>query len=506
MDILDNTGVARVANIANTRADALTSGMANIVTALDNITSTSADLQKEISDRKAADTTIQNSINETLTNTNKLIESANSAIVDANGAIAQAKNVNAVLDNDILTVTDRDNNSKSIQLLSNYENVTVNLFTTKENVDIAGTQLNVYINNDTKTPQTYSANNNGVVTFRIAKGNYYKIVFPDKAGCAHIAPVGYTASIDKRTITVEYKDTATGIEEVHVLTRLFSTASTNVAIAAGYQCTLTMDGATTTFNTNENGEYVFKAEYGKELTITASDQNDKKVVSDVPIKHTANATIKYIYVYFSDALLGVTILDKNLNTYTAKEWSDAGKSRQDAFLIRIASTTSYNHGADIYIDAQAIANKAYTSDSSRLSWQSTNSNLLLDCPSTVDTWNGMQQCNNYIAQAKSNGVTVPAIDKSMSYSLTDNNGGVWKGYLGSKEQWELTWANINELNEVFTAIFGDGVTMSGNYSDYKWTSTQNASDGAWLFGTYSYGSTKGGGAYVVPFFLLSINN
>ena len=52
----------------------------------------------------------------------------------------------------------------------------------------------------------------------------------------------------------------------------------------------------------------------------------------------------------------------------------------------------------------------------------------------------------------------------MSYSLTDNNGGVWKGYLGSKEQWELTWDNINELNAVFTAIFGDGITMSGNYS------------------------------------------
>ena len=501
MDILDNTGVARVANIANTRADALTSGMANIVTALDNITSTSADLQKEISDRKAADTTIQNSINETLTNTNKLIESANSAIVDANGAIAQAKNVNAVLDNDILTVTDRDNNSKSIQLLSNYENVTVNLFTTKSNIDIAGTQLNVYINNDTTTPIQYNADSNGVVTFRIAKGNYYKIVFPDKAGCAHIAPIGYTASIDKRTITVEYKDAVSGMnEEIHVLTRLFSAASTNVAIAAGYQCTLIMDGAITTFKTNENGEYVFKAEYGKELTITAGDQNGKKVVSDVPIKHTANATIKYIYVYFSDALLGVTILDKNLNTYTAKEWPAAGKSKQDAFLIRITSITSYNHGADIYIDAQAIANKVYTSI---LPWQSVKSNLSLDCPSTVDTWNGMQQCDNYIAQAKSNGVTVPAIDKSMSYSLTDNNGGVWKGYLGSKEQWELTQANINELDAVFTAIFGDGVTMSGNYSDQKWTSTQDNSinDFAWFFSTSPRSYGKGLSLFVVPFFV-----
>ena len=92
--------------------------------------------------------------------------------------------------------------------------------------------------------------------------------------------------------------------------------------------------------------------------------------------------------------MGVTILDKNLNTYTAKEWAAAGKSRQDAFLIRIASTTSYNHGADIYIDAQAIANKAYVGN---VVWQGTHIDLFLDCPSTVDTWNGMQQCDNYIA-------------------------------------------------------------------------------------------------------------
>ena len=94
----------------------------------------------------------------------------------------------------------------------------------------------------------------------------------------------------------------------------------------------------------------------------------------------------------------------------------------------------------------------------------------------------------------------------MSYSLTDNNGGVWKGYLGSKEQWELTWVNINELDAALTVVFGDGVTMSGNYSDSKWTSTQGNSDSAWLFSTDSGRNGKAYGAYVVPFFLLSINN
>lgn len=494
MKLMDESAAEKLANVANTRADALSEGMTNIVTALGNITATATAISDETAARKQADTNIQNSINEALRNTNKLIESCNSTLTDANGAIAQAKNVNAVLDNDILTVTDRNNNSKSIQLLSDYENVTVNLFTTKENVDIPGTQLNVYINNDTKTPQSYSADDNGVVTFRVAKGNYYKIIFPDKAGCAHIAPIGYTASIDKRTITVEYKDTASGTEEVHVLTRLFSTASTNVAIAAGYQCTLTMDNSSRTFKTNDNGEYIFNVEYGKEITVTATDQNDKKVVSDVPIKHTANATIKYIYVYFSDAVLGVAILDKSLNTYRAKDWTAANKQKEDAFLIRISSATSYNHGADIYLDAQAIANKSYTT---KAVWQGVNANLQLDTPSTVDTFNGMQLSENYEAQAKSNGVTVPAIDLAMQYSLTDNNGGVWKGYLGSKSQWELTWANINELNATLSAIFGDDVAMWP--TDFKWSSTQRDSGRAWGFLTTSYGD-KYYGYYVVPFF------
>ena len=94
----------------------------------------------------------------------------------------------------------------------------------------------------------------------------------------------------------------------------------------------------------------------------------------------------------------------------------------------------------------------------------------------------------------------------MSYSLTDNNGGVWKGYLGSREQWELTWANINELDAVFTVILGDHVTMSGNYPGEKWTSTQYNSGRAWCAATRFYDCIKGFSEYVVPFFLLSINN
>ena len=116
----------------------------------------------------------------------------------------------------------------------------------------------------------------------------------------------------------------------------------------------------------------------------------------------------------------------------------------------------------------------------------------------------MQLSENYKAQAKSKGVTVPAIDLAMTYSLTDNNGGVWKGYLGSKQQWELTWANINELNATLSAIFGDDVTMWP--TDWKWTSTQANSGGAWSFGTDFNASSKGTVSYVVPFFLLSINN
>lgn len=449
--------------------------------------------------------TVQDSVNTTITNANSLVTSANEAVTkaynaatEATNAANKANNVNAVLDNDILTVTDRDGTSKSIQINDEYENVTVTATTSVSDVTVSGTIINVYINHDTLTPIQYTLDTNGQTTFKVAKGSYYEIAFPDKSGCAHIANVGYTATISSRSINVEYAATESQKEEIHILTRILDTESTTVTTAANYTFSITVDGGTTEYTTDDSGEYIINIEIGKAISITSTDQSDYKLVSNVPITHTTNTTIKYIYLYYSQTELGVTVLDKSLKSYTASEWSAASKDKSDAFLIRVSTAYTFNHGCDIYLDAQAIANKTYTTS---YAWQGTNTDLLLDTPDTIDAYSGEQLSNNYVAQANTQGVTVPAISATLTYQLTDANGGVWKGYLPSLPQYNLLQDNMTDLDNILTIIFGEGATWTDAHSSsWKWTSTQASSGTAYLWSTSQNTGSKGISFLVVPFF------
>lgn len=493
MKVVDLDGTQRLWNAMSSKVADVQS---NLDSALNSATETLNGMEEEIQTLRTDSGTIKEQMN-------KIQNDADGAVSKALDAADKAGAVNAVLDNDVLTVTDRNNVSKSIQLLDDYENVTVTLSTTVSGVSVKNTAINVYINHDTKTPTTYTTNDSGVATFRVSKGQYYEVVFPDKANCGHVAPIGYTATISAREIKVSYEEAETKKEEIHILTRIMDTDSTSVVVAPKYTFSLNVNGSTTEYTTDDKGEYVTQIEIGKPIEVTSQDQNNMKLVSSVPVTYTANATIKYIYLYFSQTILGVGILDKQLKQFTAQEWVNAGKSKEDAFLIRISTSLSFNKGADIYMDAQAIANKSYTAT---YAWQGVNTNLLLDTPSTVDTFSGEQLSNNYVAQAQTNSVTVPAISAALTFQLTDGNGGIWKGYLGSSDQWDLVQKNVTEVDALLSAIFGDEITYTNNYaSKWKWTSTQSSSGSAYNFTAgQNYGS-KGSSGLVFPFFALTRN-
>ena len=52
MKLMDESAAEKLANVANTRADALSEGMINIVTALGNITATATAISDETAARK----------------------------------------------------------------------------------------------------------------------------------------------------------------------------------------------------------------------------------------------------------------------------------------------------------------------------------------------------------------------------------------------------------------------------------------------------------------------
>lgn len=137
-----------------------------------------------------------NAANTAADNTNKTIKAAETAT-------AGAEKVNAELEGNVLTVTNRNGEQKSVNLTDTDEHVTVNCTTTMEGVSMEGLVINVYVNNGAN-PHQYTTNTNGQAEFTITKGATYKVVFPYVPKCNIINPVQHVASVGNRIIDANY--------------------------------------------------------------------------------------------------------------------------------------------------------------------------------------------------------------------------------------------------------------------------------------------------------------
>ena len=102
-----------------------------------------------------------------------------------------------------ISVTNRNGETKSVDVINTDEEVTVTIASSVDSIKVSGIKINVFLNNG-KTPQTYTTDAEGKATFTIARGNYYQVVFPEYGNAQPIAPVGYTAVLGSRNINVEY--------------------------------------------------------------------------------------------------------------------------------------------------------------------------------------------------------------------------------------------------------------------------------------------------------------
>ena len=167
------------------------------------------------------------------------------AIKAAETATLGAERVNAELDGNVLKVTNRNGEVKSVNLTDTDEHVTVNCTTTMEGVSMEGLVINVYVNNGAD-PHQYTTDTNGQAEFTITKGATYKVVFPYVPKCNIIDPVQHVASVGNRIIDANY---IAEIEKVERLTIKMSKAdeSGNATPWEGGKAYITISGKKTEY-------------------------------------------------------------------------------------------------------------------------------------------------------------------------------------------------------------------------------------------------------------------
>lgn len=416
-----------------------------------------------------------NAANTAANNTNKAIQAAETATTGA-------ETCNVELSGPTISVTNRNGETKSVDVVNTDEEVTVKIASSVDSIKVAGIKINVFLNNG-KTPQTYTTDTEGKATFIVARGNYYQVVFPEYGNAQPIAPKGYTAVLGSRNINVEYLP-----YDEDSMEKVIITATKYVEnVGTAWECipvVVTVDKKATTYQTDEKGKVTVFVPYKKEYTVVIDDQDGYNVSFNKNSRtYTANVPQRLIDYRFYQFKAGIFVVDANKNEYYIEDWVAAGRNADDAVAIKVADASlSINKGtfcirtSDIK-NVSKLLSMAWCTQYLQFNSIALNGNNMND----AYYYNGELSSFLIRQEAQERSLSVPAFD--YAYSHIFNLGGEdLHGFVMSVLQEDVHVANIGIIKQVLELLYGE--TVATDYYNFvknkhRWTSSQSSATNAW---------------------------
>lgn len=491
----------------NTRLEAETERVRQ-ETARETAEATRQDAEAE---REKADVEREKRVSEAISSTSSAAKAATAAAAAATEAgnkaeskAAEAERVNAELNGNVLTVTNRQGTAKSVNLTDADEHVTVNVTTTLASVSVEGIILNVYINNGAD-PQQYTTDSNGQAVFTVTKGSTYKVVFPYIKGCAILNPVQHVAAVGNRIIDAVYTEETVKFE--HVTVRMQKANEDDVLQPwEGAPVHVTIDGKKTDYITDAQGVASFDVKIGTSYTV-AVDKVDGMYEQYDRYSRTRKALadsyrFNYAYQHYES---GVWLVDDEGKKWTWDAWEASGKDKTHLVFVCIKTLDTQRYGGDIYISLDLLANFSQIPNKQ---WANPNvqfKNIPLTGTNNSDpqyykfVYNGLVATITIIAEGDERSIETPFCDYCYSKTV-DCAGEAWQGYGPTLEQWKLAWANIDFVVDAVNLKFPELGVSANNYKGNKWTATQSNATNSYCFGTAPYGNNKSIALLAFPFF------
>lgn len=467
--------------------------------------------QNAEAEREKADVEREKRVSEAISNTSSAAKAATDAAAvateagnNAESKATEAERVNAELNGNVLTVTNRQGTAKSVNLTDADEHVTVNVTTTLASVSVEGIILNVYINNGAD-PQQYTTDSNGQAVFTVTKGSTYKVVFPYIKGCAILNPVQHVAAVGNRIIDAVYTEETIKFE--HVTVRMQKANEDDVLQPwEGAPVHVTIDGKKTDYITDAQGVASFDVKIGTSYTV-AVDKVDGMYEQYDNYSRTRKAIadsyrFNYAYHYYES---GVWLVDDEGKKWTWDAWEASGKDNTHLVFVCIKTLETQRYGGDIYISIDLLAN---FSQIPKKQWAIHNvlfKNIPQDGANNSDpqyykfAYNGLVATITIIAEGDERSIETPFCDYCYSKTV-DCAGEAWQGYSPTLEQWELAWANIDYVVDAVNLKFPELGVSVNIYEENKWTATQNQVPTSVYFSTKPFSSPKVSGFKSFPFF------
>ena len=433
------------------------------------------------SDKGKLDKIDLNALTASINAANTAADNTNKAIQAAETATDGAETCNVTMQGSTISVTNRHGETKSVDVINTDEEVTVTIASSVESISVDGIKVNVFLNNG-KTPQTYTTNAEGKVTFIIDRGNYYQVVFPEYGNAQPIAPVGYTAVLGSRNINVEYLPYDEDSMEKVIITATKYVENVGTAWE-GIPVIVTVDKKATTYQTDEKGQVTVFVPYKKEYTVVINDQDGYNVSFNKNSRtYTANVPQRLIDYRFYQFKAGIFVVDANKNEYYIEDWVAAGRNADDAVAIKVADASlSINHGT-FCIRTSDIKNVSKLISTSWCTQNLQFNSIALNGNNVKDAnyYNGESSSYLIRQEAQERSLSVPAFD--YAYGQIFNLGGEdLHGFVMSVGQEYVHVANIGIIKQVLETLYGE--TVATDYYNFmmrkkRWASAQYNKDKA----------------------------
>ena len=453
-------------------------------------------------DRKEAEALRVQAEKERVAADEKRMSDTNKAIQSAATATAGAEKVNAELEGNVLKVTNRNGEVKSLDFeqWDLEEKVNISISTSVEGVSVKGIVVNVFLNGAT-TSTKYTSDAEGKISFAIPRGTIYKVSFQELKNCNPLPSLTYTAALRVRDINVEYK--ALSGETASVVVTIDKAENGAITPLQGVPVTCEIaNGDTTTTETNENGKVTFSIPWGKTYKITAGKPEGYYAFRGIYEKNNvADVAEHNLYYHFFPITSGVFILDTAGAQYTLDEWKASGKTADDAALVKITTQNLAEHNSSVCFSPSALQagypNKQWCTQNILFQNVPLNGNDKNDAL----FYDGYESSKLIREEAQERNLTVPAF--SYAYDCTvEMAGETLHGYVASIGQ--IAEMNINKtiVDEVLNALYGNTeVSLSSEISKAMWISAQQDSTKSYFLNNgMFFGGSKFSYFLVIPVF------
>lgn len=454
-------------------------------------------------DKEKLDKIDLNALTASINAANTAANNTNQAIRAAETATTGAETCNIEMQGSTISVTNRNGETKSVDVINTDEEVTVTIASSVSSINVSGIKINVFLNNG-KTPQTYTTNAQGKATFTIDRGNYYQVVFPEYGNAQPIAPVGYTAVLGSRNINVEYLPYDEDSMEKVIITATKYVENVGTAWE-GIPVIVTIDRKDTTYQTDAKGQVTVFVPYKKEYTVVINDQDGYNVSFNKNSRtYTANVPQRLIDYRFYQFKAGIFVVDANKNEYYIEDWVAAGRNADDAVAIKVADASlSINHGtfcirtSDIK-NCSKLISTSWCTQNLQFNSIALNGNNVND----ANYYNGESSSYLIRQEAQERSLSVPAFDYAYGQIFTIG-GEELHGFLMSVGQEYVHVANIGIIKQVLETLYGE--TVATDYynfvmNNWRWTSTQFSATIAWFCSSSADNFAKSYSGVVLPVF------